>query len=130
MLVEHLVVMLNKGQLDYTFIMTRKDSGIVIDCKSCRYLSSNDNGGFEVSVNISDRESGVTGLAVLLCEIEDGNHRVKLLQWQTGDSSSAQPNVNLCDRVSEVLDVYASKRLCGRCKLCPCELVQAIAQIA
>ncbi len=103
-----------------------KGNGIHIDCKTCRYLKSDACGGFDISVDINDSQTGVAGQATLHCDISGRNHRLELFQWQPAESFSAQPNTDLVNRVTATLDVFAEQRLCGNSKICPTALVRAI----
>ncbi|MCP4188762.1 MAG: hypothetical protein GY763_14255 [Gammaproteobacteria bacterium] len=105
--------------------MSAINNHIKIDCKSCKYLSDTDGGGFDIRVPINDKETGFYGSAVLHCMIINNNHSIELKELVT-DSSSAPSSKPFLNRLLATLDALAEKRLCGNHSICPPEILQAI----
>jgi len=106
--------------------MNSKSHGIVIDCKHCKYISGNENGGFDVSVPIKDKDTGIAGSAELHCTISKHHHVVELNQWHDADHHSIQASENLLNRLTATLVSFADQRICGNCNICPSEVIQIV----
>lgn len=106
--------------------MNAKSHGIIIECKNCKYISDNNNGGFDVAVPIKDKETGISGSAKLHCTISHRRHSVELKDWQDADHQSIYPSENLSNRVTATLESFADQRICGNCNICPSEVIQLV----
>jgi hypothetical protein len=106
--------------------MNTKGHNIIIDCKKCKYISDHENGGFDVAVPIKDKETGISGSAMLRCTISPKHHRVELKKWQDADDHSIQPSEDLLNRVTATLVTFADQRICGNCNICPSEVIHIV----
>ncbi len=58
--------------------MNLKKHGVTVDCEHCRCASSDGCGGYDVTVPVSDSETGIAGTAKLHCVVSPEHHLVEL----------------------------------------------------
>ena len=108
--------------------MSIKKHGVVVGCEGCRYMAEQLQDGFDVSVPLSDEESGTEGTARLHCSVSATEHRVELGEWQDEQGETVKPLPEVEQRVRAALDFVAERRLCGNRELCPYEVVDIVAE--
>jgi hypothetical protein len=106
--------------------MSLKKHGVILDCEQCTCTSSDDHGGFDVTVPISDSDTDTAGPARLCCIVSPERHTVELKEWQDADYHPVQLSENLQKRVSALLTSIADKRVCGNRNICPPEVVRIV----
>jgi len=106
--------------------MGLKKHGITVDCEHCKYTSSDDRGGFDITVPIIDSETGVSGPARLRCIVSAKQHAVELLEWDDLDHHPDEPVKSLQQRVSATLNFVAERRVCGNRNICPSEVIRIV----
>jgi hypothetical protein len=106
--------------------MGLKKHGVIVDCEHCICTSTDDHGGLDVSVPVSDRETGIAGPAKLHCTVSPEYHTVELIEWQDADDHPIQPSENLQERVSAALSFVADRRVCGNRNICPSEVIRFV----
>ena len=106
--------------------MSLKKHGVIVDCKHCKYASTNGYGGFDITVPVSDGETGITGTAKLRCTVSNERHQVEMTDWQDVNCQPIQPSDNLQQRISETLTFVADHRICGNRNICPSEVIRIV----
>ena len=90
----------------------------------CTYVSRGNGSSFDVTVPISDGETGVIGKATLHCTVSPECHTVKMSEWQDTKGRSIHPSGNLEQRIEATLCFVADHRVCGNHSICPSEVVR------
>ena len=72
-------------QLDYVQHLSLKKHGVIVDCKHCKYASSNGYDDFDVIVPVSDSEAVIAGTAKLHCTVTNERHQVEMTEWQNAN---------------------------------------------
>ena len=107
--------------------MSLTKNGLLIDCEHCVCRSEDGRGGFGIDVPISDRDSGVTGIARIRCVVSAGGHRVELDSWALGAEQMPDDVVKaIRARADQALEYVAKKRICGNRDICPSEVVRIV----
>ena len=107
--------------------MSLKRNGLVIGCEHCVCRSEDDRGGFGIDVPISDRETGVAGIARIRCVVSPEGHTVELDNWAPGEERTPEDVVGaIRERADLVLEYVAQKRICGNRDICPSEVVRIV----
>ena len=107
--------------------MSLTKNGLVIDCEHCVCRSEDGRGGFGIDVPISDRDSGVTGIARIRCVVSSGHHTVELHSWAPGAEQTPEDVVSaIRARADRALEYVAQKRICGNRDICPSEVVRIV----
>ncbi|MGB5563993.1 MAG: hypothetical protein WBN02_16935 [Sedimenticolaceae bacterium] len=109
--------------------MSWDKSGVSIDCGCCEYASCDGRDCFEVTVPISDIETGTAGNAMLLCSISSGGHKVELKEWNDARGQAILPTEEVQQRLLAVLDALADKKVCGNHQICPADVVRIVEQL-
>jgi len=107
--------------------MSLEKNGLVIDCEHCVCRSEDGHGAFSIDVPVSDRESGVTGLARIRCEVSSERHSVELGDLAL-DKQDAPPGAvrTMRERAAPVLAYVAQKRVCGNRHICPPDVIRIV----
>ena len=113
-------------QLDYVQHMSFKKHGVIVDCKHCKYASSNGYDDFDVIVPVSDSEAGIAGTAKLHCTVTNECHQVEMTEWQNANCHPIEPSDNLQQRISATLSFIADHRVCGNRNICPSEVIRIV----
>jgi hypothetical protein len=103
-----------------------KKHGITVDCERCKYTSSDDRGGFDITVPIIDSETGVCGPAKLHCNVSAKQHAVELREWDDFKHQPTEAIESLKQRVSDALGFVADRQVCGNLKICPAEVIRIV----
>ena len=90
------------------------------------YIAGEADGCFEVSVPIRDRQTGIDGTAKLHCTISHNRHRVELENWHDANHQPIAASEKLSQRVTDTLTAFAEKKVCGKCKACPAEVIEIV----
>lgn len=106
--------------------MELKKQGILIDCKNCKFASSDGCGSFEVIVPLGDSETGFVGTAKLHCTVSSARHQVEFEDWHDPVLRATRPSVKIQPRLSAALTFVAEHRLCGKCNICPSEVTRIV----
>ncbi len=106
--------------------MSLQKNEIMVDCKRCKFASSNDAGSFVVTVPLQDLKTGGCQTAILRCAVSADHHDIEFQGWEDELNSSASFSADLPTRMASVLSYVARIRICGNAKLCPSEVVQAV----
>jgi len=106
--------------------MSLKKHGVIVDCEHCTCTSSDDHGGFDVTVPVSDSETDIAGPAKLHCTVSPEHHTVELTEWRDADHHSVRPSKDLQQRISAALTVVEDCRLCGNRNICPSEVIRVV----
>lgn len=106
--------------------MSLKKNDIEVDCKHCKFSSSNDAGDFEVTVPIRDLESGISGQASLVCKVSSNSHYLKLGRWTDEFDQAIQASENIQQRLYDALDYVAEKKVCGNQGICPSDVMEFV----
>ena len=106
--------------------MELKKQGILFDCVNCKYASSDGCGGFDVTVPLSDSETGISGTAKLHCTISPACHQVELVDWHDVGFHTIRPSRNIQPRISTALAFVAEHRICGNRHICPSEIIRVV----
>jgi hypothetical protein len=110
--------------------MSLKKNGVIVDCEHCTYTSSYDRGAFDITVPITDSETGISGPARLRCIVSPKRHAVELLEWHDFNRHPAQSIENLQQRVKATLYFVADRQVCGNRNICPSEVIQIVEEIS
>ena len=108
--------------------MSLKKHGIVVDCEHCSCSSHDDSGGFEVTVPISDSETGIVATARLHCQVSPEQHDVSLTGWLDEAPDVETRSESMRQRISAALAFVAEHRICGNPNICPSEVVRIVEQ--
>ncbi|MEJ2453134.1 MAG: hypothetical protein P8103_03135 [Candidatus Thiodiazotropha sp.] len=106
--------------------MSLKKHGVIVDCEHCIYTNNDGRSCFDITVPISDSETGASGQASLHCSVTAEQHIIELTKWQDADHHLIQITEKLKNRVSSALNYVADHRICGNRKLCPSEVVRVV----
>lgn len=110
--------------------MSWNNNGVSVDCGRCEYASGGDGrGSFEVTVPISDIETGTAGIATLLCAVSSGGHRVELKDWTDAGGRAILPTEEVQQRLLVVLDALADQKVCGNHQICPADVVRIVEEL-
>lgn len=103
-----------------------KKHGIAIDCARCKFIASQSEGRFAVTVPVTDESSGLAGQATLHCQVSSQAHCVELSKLDSRETPVIEAGSGLDQRLASALDYVAKKRLCGNRSLCPAEVVSVV----
>lgn len=106
--------------------MELKKQGINVDCVNCICASSDGCGSFDVTVPLSDSETGISGTARLHCTVSSARHQVELAGWYEAGFRSISPSGKMQPRISAALAFVAERRICGNRHVCPSEVIQVV----
>ncbi len=104
-------------------------TGVIVDCKKCKYLSASGNDSFDVTGPINDEETTIAGTAKLRCTISKKHHHVELMEWKSTGHHTTQPSENFLNRMSMALDLIADQRICGNRHICPHDVIRIVEEV-
>jgi hypothetical protein len=108
--------------------MSLTQYGIQIACEHCQCARSDGHGGFEVTVPLSDGETGGVGTATLHCRVVAAHHRVELRDWRDGGQRPVAVDTSARRRLAAALGFVAEHRICGNRHICPADVVRIVAE--
>ena len=106
--------------------MSLRKEQFTVSCEHCRCGESDGGGEFVVTVPLRDNLSGLKGKARLRCSVSPSRHNVELEQWLDDDSHPIQPSADVEERLLQVVDYVADKRVCGNRNICPPDVVRTV----
>ena len=106
--------------------MSLKKQGIIVDCEHCIYNTNDGRSCFDITVPISDIETGTSGQAALRCTVTAERHNIQLIKWQDTDDHLIEATENLKHRISSALNYVSDHRICGNRNICPSEVIRIV----
>lgn len=100
--------------------------GVTVRCEQCRFVASDQRGGFDVAVPIGASDCGVAGTARLHCIVAPEGHQVALVEWHDADRRPVEASDEVRQRLTAALGFVAEQRICGNRRVCPAEIVRIV----
>ena len=97
-------------------------------CDRCAYASSDDQGGFDVIVPVTDEVGQQGGIATLRCRISPDTHDVKLISLLNSSGEPVSYDAATQQRLISMLRFVEDRRICGNKNICPTEVVDIVAK--
>lgn len=106
--------------------MSLSKFGVEVCCQNCHCVAMDEAGGFDIDVPVELGAAGHGGVARLHCSVSAEQHRIEFVDWVGDVPQQPQLSEEESQRVAEMLDYVAEKRICGNSRVCPSEVVRIV----